>query len=120
MPIFEEILLEDDPTLDVHYMADCSVFDLEALGDAKASHEDALVIRRQDYMNELSNSERTHNSKMMPNSTSGYRSLISTIEEIPIDIDFNLDIDELEGTAWYHRKFKDLFWEKIRQLIRPT
>ena len=93
----EELLLEDDPTFDVHYMADCSVFDLEALGDAKASHEDALVIRRQDYMNELSNSERTDNSKMMPNSTSGYRSLISTIEEIPIDIDFNLDIDELEG-----------------------
>ena len=92
----EELLLEDDPTFDVNYMADCSVFDLET-GDTKTSHTDALVIRRQDYMNELSNSERTDNSKMMPNSTSDYRSLISTIEEIPIDIDFNLDIDELEG-----------------------
>lgn len=95
-------LLNDDPLFDINQINNfANVFEP---GKQQATTE-ALSIRRQDFMNELTNSNNFDDAKNLTNSSDRINRPL-TLEDIPIDVDFNFDIDDVisqQGTS-YHSK----------------
>lgn len=95
----ECVFFDDDPLYDI-----TKVPALEFLNSTLQNNvsfiEEAKSIRRQDYINELSNSNRFElhsdmtnsdaQSKLGPNARNSF-----SLDEIPIDVDFNLDLDDI-------------------------
>ncbi|QHS76734.1 Rec8p [Saccharomyces paradoxus] len=95
----ECVFFDDDPLYDI-----TKVPALEFLNSTLQNNvsfiEEAKSIRRQDYINELSNSNRFElhsdmtnsdvQNKLGPNARNSF-----SLDEIPIDVDFNLDLDDI-------------------------
>lgn len=95
-------LLNDDPLFDINQLNRFS--DVLAPVDSRATTE-AMTIRKQDFMNELTNSNNYDDAKNSTDSTDRINRPL-TLEDIPIDVDFNFDIDDVisqQGTS-YHSK----------------
>lgn len=95
-------LLNDDPLFDINQVNSFANAFEPVHQQATA---EALTIRRQDIMNELTNSNNFDDAKYSTYSTDRINRSM-TLEDIPIDVDFNFDIDEVisqQGTS-YHSK----------------
>lgn len=79
-------ILNDDPLFDINQINSFAHF-LEPSEDTRTS--EAMIIRRQDYLNELTNG----NDYDLKNSSGSLRRPI-TLDDIPIDVDFNFEIDD--------------------------
>lgn len=90
---------DDDPLYDITKVPALEFLNT-TLQDNVSFIEEAKSIRRQDYINELSNSNRFElhgdmtNSDAQSNLGSNVRNSFP-LDEIPVDVDFNLDLDDI-------------------------
>lgn len=95
-------LLNDDPSFDINQVNSFAAL-LEPTEDQGIS--EAMIIRRQDYLNELTNAndyDDLRNSK----SSSAYLRRPITLDDVPIDVDFNFDLDDTisqQGTSCHSK-----------------
>ncbi|CAI4036877.1 hypothetical protein SMKI_16G1740 [Saccharomyces mikatae IFO 1815] len=95
----ECVFFDDDPLYDITKVPALDFLN-NTLQDDISFIEEAKSIRRQDYINELSNSNRfeLHSDRTNPDAQSklgpNVRNSFS-LDEIPIDVDFNLDLDDI-------------------------
>lgn len=93
-------LLSDDPLFDISQVADFE----QMLGMApKENMSEAATIRKQDYLRELTNSNVFERQAYLKGSDSlDHLNRSITLDDIPIDVDFNLEIDDVmsqQGTV---------------------
>ncbi|QLG74847.1 hypothetical protein HG535_0H01740 [Zygotorulaspora mrakii] len=89
--------LDDDPSFDIN---EASVFANVLNAESKRQDSESSIIRRQDYMNELTNSNNFDKPDYFASLNRPNRSV--TLDDIPIDFDFNFELDEIvsrQGTA---------------------
>ncbi|CAI4923394.1 ANL_collapsed_G0056830.mRNA.1.CDS.1 [Saccharomyces cerevisiae] len=95
----ECVFFDDDPLYDITKVPALEFLNT-TLQDNVSFIEEAKSIRRQDYINELSNSNRFElhgdmtNSDAQSNLGSNVRNSFP-LDEIPVDVDFNLDLDDI-------------------------
>ncbi|CAI1770099.1 hypothetical protein SEUBUCD646_0P02860 [Saccharomyces eubayanus] len=95
----EGLFFDDDPLYDIAKVPALDFLDT-TLQNNVSFVEEAKSIRRQDYINELSNSNRFElhtdktNSDGQRKLGSNYKNSFS-LDEIPIDVDFNLDLEDI-------------------------
>lgn len=98
--------LNDDPLFDINQMKNFESF-ISFVPSENAS--EALTIKRQDYMKELTNSNNFDNptnsdSSQFRNFSIRQMNHSMTLDDIPIDVDFDLDIDDIvsqQGTTYH-------------------
>lgn len=90
-------LLSDDPLFDITHIAEFE----QMLGMVpREGISEAVTIRKQDYLKELTNPNIFEKSSHAEGIDSLERLNHSiTLDDIPIDVDFNLDIDEMVSRA---------------------
>ncbi|EJS41312.1 rec8p [Saccharomyces arboricola H-6] len=95
----ECVFFDDDPLYDITKVPALDFLNT-TLQDNVSFTEEAKSIRRQDYINELSNSNRFElhsdkgNSDAQGKLGPNFRNSFS-LDEIPIDVDFNLDLEDI-------------------------
>ncbi|CAI4053655.1 hypothetical protein SKDZ_16G2720 [Saccharomyces kudriavzevii ZP591] len=95
----ECVFFDDDPLYDITKVPALDFLN-STLQDNVSFIEEAKSIRRQDYINELSNSNRFElhsdraNSDVQRKLGPNFRNSFS-LDEIPIDVDFNLDLEDI-------------------------
>lgn len=99
--IKSDAFLEDDPLFDINQTE--NLVDLFSTVP-KQSINESLLIRRRDYMNELTNYNSFDNPETFQgsNSSRNFPNRSITLDDIPVDFDFNLDVDDVisrQGTA---------------------
>lgn len=110
---------DDDPLYDITKVPALEFLNT-TLQDNVSFIEEAKSIRRQDYINELSNSNRFElhgdmtNSDAQSNLGSNVRNSFP-LDEIPVDVDFNLDLDDIVshqgtplGSHQVHRRMETI------------
>lgn len=99
-------ILNDDPLFDINQMKNFE----SLLGFVPSENaSEALTIKRQDYMKELTNSNNFDNptnsdSSQFRNFSMHQMHHSMTLDDIPIDVDFDLDIDDVvsqQGTTYH-------------------
>ncbi|QLQ79268.1 hypothetical protein HG537_0B06160 [Torulaspora globosa] len=95
-------LLNDDPLFDINQINSIAAI-LEPSDDQAIS--EAMIIRRQDYLNELTNANDYDELRNAKNSSEFLRRPV-TLDDIPIDVDFNFELDDSinqEGTSCHSK-----------------
>ncbi|CCF56492.1 hypothetical protein KAFR_0B01940 [Kazachstania africana CBS 2517] len=91
--VTKNIFLNDDPNFDISYIGNFEEYLDENL-QALHVEPESEAIKRQDYINEVSNSNKY---EYATNTTSfeTHFNRPSTLDELPIDMDFNLELEDI-------------------------
>ncbi|EDO19153.1 hypothetical protein Kpol_1050p10 [Vanderwaltozyma polyspora DSM 70294] len=101
-------LLNDDPTFDINEVKNIEIFlglnstinnlknsnNSSNISGTDKNNSNGSIIKRQDILNELSNSNNLDNP-ILSRFDLFSRDNPITLDEIPLDVDFNLDIDDI-------------------------